>query len=52
MIIKNLNYDGNLIDNPMNVIMRWTGMPLLQLQKKIKQNKKEPVPKIYPKGLL
>ena len=44
--------DGNVVANPMNAIMRWTGMPLLQLQKKTTQNRKEPTPKVYPKGLL
>jgi hypothetical protein len=44
--------EGNVIDNPINAINRWTGMPLLQLQKKVTKNKKDPVEKIYPKGLL
>ncbi len=43
---------GNVIDNPINAISKWTGMPLLQLQRKSTENKKEPVEKIYPKGLL
>ena len=44
--------EGNVIDNPLNAIMRWTGIPLLQLQKAASKNKKEPKEKPYPKGLL
>ena len=44
--------EGNVIENPLNAIMRWTGMPLLQLQKAVSKNKKEPKEKPYPKGLL
>ena len=43
---------GNVIDNPLNAIMRWTGLPLLQLQKAVSKNKKDPIEKPYPKGLL
>ena len=44
--------DGNVIENPINAISRWTGMPLLSLQKKVTKNKKDPIEKLYPKGLL